>query len=313
MAQRRYWNFEDDDATKDLIRWLTGILAPGVYHGFDLNPTANMNLNLIHTSTGFKDVDDLEIESGFIGLIITRQGTVVKQDVDITINGIANGHATLPRIDIVVLTHTYTEVVGGSTALYSVITGTPNALPVAPALTSAETQIKIAELYIPATTTALNGVGVVYTRSTPPEFAGLNIIGSRLYTQQNILVNSETITASLERIDLKFKSTAWTNVIWTGPGDNSTGLGISGEPVPHTVQWRISRLGRVQFRGHAKYTSASSLDVVIAAGVLPIPLKRSWLTNNLDNFFIDTDGSVKLLSGGSGTYISLDNAGYDYL
>lgn len=179
MGQKKYFSFKADDATKDLIRWFTGLHAPGVYYGFDFNPTANMNLNIVHTSTGFKDVDDLEAESDFQGLIITRQGTVVKEDAALTINGVANGHATLPRIDIIVLTHTYIEVAGGATALYSIITGTPNASPVAPTLTSAETQIKIAELYIPALTTALNDIGVLYTKSDIPYFANNNFFDFR--------------------------------------------------------------------------------------------------------------------------------------
>jgi hypothetical protein len=165
MAQKRRWNYLDDDATKDLNRWLTGIINPGLYFGFDFNPTANMNLNLIHSTTGFKDVDDLEVESGFQSLLVTRQGTVIKEDAAITINSIANGDATHPRIDIVVVTHTYSELSGGTQALYSIIQGTPAASPVAPALANALTQTKIGELLIPANTTALNQGGVTWTRN----------------------------------------------------------------------------------------------------------------------------------------------------
>lgn len=171
MPQKRRWNFKDDDATKDLNRWLTGIIPPGLYHGFDFNPTANMNLNLVHTSTGFKDVDDEEAESSFQGLLITRLGVVIKEDDAITINGVAVGDSTNPRIDLVVITHEYVATAGGQTALYSVITGTPAATPVPPALVDAETQIVIGELYIPAGTVALNGAGVYFTRREKPTFA----------------------------------------------------------------------------------------------------------------------------------------------
>lgn len=174
--QRRYWNFKDDDATKDLNRWMNGILPPGVYFGFDFNPTANLNLSLVHTSTGFKDVDSLEAESNFKGLLRTRHGAVITEDGSITVGAVGAGHATLPRIDIVVCTYTYDETPGGSTAFYSIIAGTPNASPVAPALANALTQIKIGELYIPATTTLLTGVGVVWTRSVTPTFSNQDIV-----------------------------------------------------------------------------------------------------------------------------------------
>lgn len=209
MAQKRRWNFKDDDATADINRWLTGILYPGLYHGFDFNPTANMNLNLVHTSTGFKDVDKDATESDFTSLIITRNGTIVKENSAITINGVAAGHATLGRIDIVVLSHIYVAVTGGSTALYSIITGTPSGSPVAPALADPNTQIKIGELFIPATTTVLTAGGVTWTRSVPPTFAGLSgidVIGSRTYTSQNFVTNGQLITASLDALDIALKT-----------------------------------------------------------------------------------------------------------
>ena len=58
MPQSRKWSFKADDLTRDINRWLTGIIAPGLYFGFDFVPSANMNLGLDHGTTGFKDVDD---------------------------------------------------------------------------------------------------------------------------------------------------------------------------------------------------------------------------------------------------------------
>lgn len=206
MSQKRYWSYKDDDATADINRWLTGLITSGLYHGFDFNPTANMNLNLVHTSTGFKDVDAAETESGFQSLIVTRAGAVIKESAAITINGVAAGDATHGRIDVVVLSHEYITTVGGATALYSIITGTPSASPVAPALTDTARQIKIGELFIPANTTALNGGGVTWTRATGPIYAGIDFIGSRTYTTQNFITNGQLITASLDALDIALKA-----------------------------------------------------------------------------------------------------------
>lgn len=162
--QTRYWNFDADDATKDINRWMTGVITSGLYYGFDFSPSANLNLNLIHTGTGFKDVDNTPAESGFQSLIVSRQGVVVKENAAIVINGVGAGHATLPRIDVIVMSHAINEISGGAQALYSIIPGAPNAVPVAPALTDIARQVKIGELYIPATTADLTNPGITWTR-----------------------------------------------------------------------------------------------------------------------------------------------------
>lgn len=196
--QTRNWNFKADDKTRDINRWLTGVLAPGRYFGYDFNPTANMNLNLVHTSTGFKDVDHTPAESVFQSLVITRQGVVVKEDAAITINGVANGDATNPRIDIVVLTHQINEVAGGSQALYSIITGTPAATPVAPALTSPNTQIKIGELYVPSGVNALNQAGITWTQNPRPGFAGSGFTANRALISGPDGVATQSVVTSTE-------------------------------------------------------------------------------------------------------------------
>lgn len=220
--QKRSWNYKADDLTKDINRWMTGAISPGLYFGFDFAPSANMNLTLNHGTTGFKDVDDAypaPAESAFQSLIVTRQGVFVKEDAAITINGIANGHATNPRIDVVVLSHRINEVAGGETALYSVIQGTPAGSPVAPALTNAQTQIKIGELLIPALTTALNQVGVTWTRSARPGFAGRVLIANRVVVSDSF---GQDESSSISVTELNFLSGLAVNV-QTGKQNTITG------------------------------------------------------------------------------------------
>lgn len=166
--QKRYLNFLEDDATSILNRWRTGLFPPGRYFGYDFNPTANMNLNLVHTVTGFTDTDKTLAVVANQALCVTPQGFVVKEDAALTINGVAVGDGAHDRIDLVVMTHSYVEVSGGSQALYSIITGAPAAMPVAPALTEPAHQVIIGQLYIPTGTVALNGAGVTFTQSDSP-------------------------------------------------------------------------------------------------------------------------------------------------
>jgi hypothetical protein len=220
--QKRSWNYKADDKTRDINRWLTGLLSPGLYFGFDFAPSANMNLTLNHNTTGFKDVDDQHptpVESGFQSLVVTRQGVFVKEDAAITINGITNGDATHPRVDVVVLSHRINEVAGGETALYSIIEGVPAAVPAAPAPTNSNTQIKIGELYIPAGTTALNQVGVTWSRSAKPGFAGLTITPSRVLVSNS---SGQIIASAITDTELAYLSGLSVNV-QTGKQNTITG------------------------------------------------------------------------------------------
>lgn len=175
MAQQRFWNFKEDDLTGLLIRWMTGLHPSGRYFGYDFVSSANMTLGLAHSTTGFKYVEaPTTAESAFLGMVVTRQGTIIIEDTALSIGTVTNGDATNPRIDTVILTHERSEIVGGTQALYSIITGVPGATPTAPTVTDALRQTIVGTLYVPANTTLLNDVGVVWTPSQKPNFANAN-------------------------------------------------------------------------------------------------------------------------------------------
>ena len=57
MAQRIYWNYQDDDSTFDL-NWRTlGIFQYGRYRGFDASLDATMVLKLTTGSSSIDKVD----------------------------------------------------------------------------------------------------------------------------------------------------------------------------------------------------------------------------------------------------------------
>lgn len=175
MAQERWWNWQDDDSTFRLNWKDLGIHEPGRYRGFDgdLN-FAPLQLRLHHQTTGVvKTKFDFSL-SNKIGVWLSKQGCVVTEDTELIVP-ISAGN-TQPRIDIIVATHEYIQVVGGSPATYSVISGTPSLTPVIPTLPFPTKQVILGQLYVPANMTSLNGVGVVYTQSNIPNFANDNTI-----------------------------------------------------------------------------------------------------------------------------------------
>jgi len=217
--QTRFWNYRDDDLTASIVQWLTGIIPPGRYFGFDFLPTANLTLTLNHNTTGFSFVDSVPADQQNISLCVTRQGVVVTEDAQITLP-INAGDPTDPRIDLVILTHEYITTTGGQTALYSVIEGTPDPSPSAPALTDPLRQIIIGELLIPANTAQLDDVGVEWTQALKPRFAGnspidINLTPNRATETDGTgdLIASAVTAAELNVLDGLTASTSELNIL----------------------------------------------------------------------------------------------------
>lgn len=176
MTQTRYFNWKDEDKTIALNNWLRGVTQSGLYCGFNWNPTANMTLTLVHTDGEISYDEDLNPSSS-LGVTITPQGVLIKEDASITLP-ISNGDATHPRIDVIIVSHEYQEgIVGGSAATYAVIQGTPAEIPERPALTDITKQVAIGYLYVPAGTTQLQvDDGVQWVRNISPVAKG-NVSG----------------------------------------------------------------------------------------------------------------------------------------
>ncbi|CAB4185271.1 hypothetical protein UFOVP1492_91 [uncultured Caudovirales phage] len=167
MAQQLLWSWTDDDSTFNLNRRDVGILEPGLYRGFDASLPGSMTLSLVHTVNGALHIEiDLSPVPN-IGVVLSRQGVVVKEDAAILLVISPNNSAN-PRIDLIVMLHEYVEVSGGQPATYAVIQGTASATPVPPFLNDPARQVILGELYLPGNTTALNAEGVVYTKALPP-------------------------------------------------------------------------------------------------------------------------------------------------
>jgi hypothetical protein len=176
MAQRRLYEYKEDDLTRLLDSWLSGIIEPGRYRGFDFLPTANMTLTLGHDQTGFQSSQFTNpvVIGPKLGICMTRQGVVVQEDDIVTVP--VNTTGSQPRVDLVVLTHEYVTAPGGAAAVYSVVQGTAGPNPLPPGLPQPEKQIVVGQLFLPAGTTALNQPGVVWSPTPPPALANLGNI-----------------------------------------------------------------------------------------------------------------------------------------
>jgi len=198
--QRRFWNWKDDDKTIDLIASHHSINPTGVYNGFDFSPTADMNLNLVHSVSGFKRTLPDFSQSNWLGSIVTKQGTVVVEDETIIIPIAVNSDSN-PRIDTIYVTHRYREITGGEPAVYVYAKGTPSATPSAPAVPNSNTDVIIGYLYLPGSTTQLNAANVTFTKEKKPNFAWT----ANEYSAQNYITNGDTPHEAIGYLDAFLK------------------------------------------------------------------------------------------------------------
>lgn len=148
MAQERWWNWLDDDSTfrlnsRDLI-----MIPFGLYSGFDKKAGTGMVLTLTHTINPKTKVNQDLTESNPLGVWKSKQGVVIAEDANITLN-IDTGHPTFARIDTIVGEHEYVEAEGGSFATYKVVKGIPSNQPIPP-LVSSNKQVVLGTLLVPA-------------------------------------------------------------------------------------------------------------------------------------------------------------------
>lgn len=209
MAQRRYFNWEDNDSTNWLNRADMGVFGYGVYRGYDAVLAAGLTLVLDHSTSGYEEVDGSLNHLTNLGLLRTKQGTRIIEDAALPVAIAANPNGD-PRIDLIVCEHTYVQVTGGAVAIYKAIQGTPAANPVAPALTQWEKQTIIGSLYCPAGMASLTDAGVVWTKSPIPYYAN----------DPTVMHTDQVQTSIAHKSFNSFSGAAVPNLVYNA-GDNS--------------------------------------------------------------------------------------------
>lgn len=172
MAQKRYNNWQDLRLSDANNRKDAGTLPSGLYRGFDYDDLASSGVTLVlkHTDTGYDETLSDGSAHTAVGLVKTKQGVMVTEDEQVSIPVTNNSGSSDPRIDLVVMQHTYVEIPGGVDAGYTVILGTPDPSPVAPALTSPLTSMILGQIYWPGGATVIGAA--TYTRAIPPAAGG---------------------------------------------------------------------------------------------------------------------------------------------
>lgn len=191
MAQRRFWNWKDDDYTLDMNHALLGILEAGLYRGFDKHSSSTgTNLVLHHGVNGVQKSKLDKSLTSLMGVYLTKQGCIITEDANVTIGSITPNTTGNPRKDLIVATHEYQQTVGGLVAIYTAIVGTPSATPVVPALTNPTTQTILGVLDVPANTSST--ANMTFTKSGMPNLGNAPAIALSLNDLTDVTITNAT-------------------------------------------------------------------------------------------------------------------------
>lgn len=302
MAQQRYINYKDTNSSYDINQRWVGIVDKGRYRGFEANLGLGMILTLDHTlGSGIEKVNFGGLSAATYGLWVTTQGTVVTESAAINLP-IAAADPTNPRIDIIVGQHNYQSIIGGSIATYVVITGTPAASPVAPALTLPFQQVVLGTLYVPAAIVNLSAA--TYTPATVPNYGGDGTIAhldrEQLFTAMQTLSGTAHTYSTITTINGSNE--------FELPDDRKLDFYIFAPSVPPPVTTRTSIAGID--------TVASVIDAIKSVTIYtPYALKllASWLgqdyyiePNNWFTVYIDDIGVWRFGRGDSAKISSVN-------
>lgn len=125
MSQKRYLNHRDPVSSFDANAKYSGILPANVYTGFDnIIDIVGLTFKLDHQTTGQIFTDIAQATTAKLGIWITKQGTVIKEDAAVSFTVATNVGNSKKRIDLLVGRHYHDNLfAGGVPATYEVITG----------------------------------------------------------------------------------------------------------------------------------------------------------------------------------------------
>lgn len=218
MAQMQFTNYQDDILSFDLRQAMLGILNPGRYCGYDtFSPDTEgggvISITIRHTATGIRKSSKANPPVAGLqnGVVMTPQGLIIQDDngaIPITIDD-GSGNGGLTRYDVIYLSHIYLDgVPGDNPATYHIVKGTPGSG--TPAVPFPAYQVPLIVVTIPDGVTTWTGL--TFTPVSCPELGDLDIqtimgtiLGDRLYTENNFIVDAETLTSSIDKLDMQLK------------------------------------------------------------------------------------------------------------
>lgn len=271
MAIFSFFNWQDDDATKDLNKRRLGILQPGRYRGFDPVFMGGMNLRLNHETTGIEQTnfDDPAFTVQKRGVLFSKQGVEAQttDNIDLVISPNSTSN---PRIDLIVFEHKYVDVPGAAEANFMVEEGTADVIPEPPELSPlSQLKIIIGQLYIPAGTTSLTDEGVIYTQS---EIPGLGGDGTIMHTNKVQTSVADKTFQSLKYVPVETKINNANRIDITEQG-NIYIVNVN-EGVPEGLDSYIPVIGLDNLTTGAVFTHDEGRIIYITSNY-PIQLKDS--------------------------------------
>lgn len=187
MSQQRFHNYEDGLVSFTEISRFAGILPPGRYRGFDnISIDGTWAFSVRHIATGYTKIDSSESATTPHGIYVTPQGTIITENATIgsyTVD--SNAANAFERIDALVASHSYDASTGGSAATYSIVKGALGGAAY-PSVVTAETDVILGYLHIPASASDLTGA-----TWEPAESANLNGIDYGRRAEENTWTESQ--------------------------------------------------------------------------------------------------------------------------
>jgi hypothetical protein len=169
--QKRYINYRDPVSSFDANAKYSGIIAAGVYTGFDrVVDITGLTFKLDHSLTGQIFTDINQNLTARLGIWVTNQGVVVKEDSAISFGVLTNAGNSKKRIDLIVGRH-YHDVLeqGGVNATYEVIKG-PTESTVAPSIPEPETCTVLGTVTIQENSNVITSM--IWERARPKSLGG---------------------------------------------------------------------------------------------------------------------------------------------
>lgn len=235
MAQKQFITYQADVLSFDAREAMLGVLRAGRYSGYSemsSNGTpsgGNIPVLLTHSSGVQKLPKGLSALSNPIGVMVTTQGVIIHEDQNIGVTVTDNNAGGSIKYSLVYLEHEYLDGVSGpNPGTYGVINGTAGSG--IPSLTLSYKRSIVGVIKMDPGATTVAGLTWI-PRSSDNVFGdsktlqklfgstadldstimGLvpsgGIIGTRQYTEENYIISEESITDSLDELDIQLKLT----------------------------------------------------------------------------------------------------------
>ena len=158
MTQTRIWDFQAPDATATLnAGMLAALRASNVGSHATMQLRPGRIVGYVPTSNIVPDEYlDFDRDGHTSQMCMTNDGVIVTEDTDLddALGPFPNAHATLDRIDLIVVKHAYVASLLNPAAVYSIVPGVAAAEPIPDYASVAADETVLAQVYI-----ATDGVG----------------------------------------------------------------------------------------------------------------------------------------------------------